>query len=331
MKLIYSAIQPTSQMTLGNYLGSISQWINLQDDPSNKCIFAVANLHAMTVRDNIKDLYDNTLSMYAQLLSCGVDPKKTSLYIQSQIKEHSELTWMLSCNSYIGEMSRMTQFKEKSANQSNNSINMGLLSYPILMASDILLFNSEYVPVGQDQKQHLEIARDIAIRVNNTYKPIFTVPKPLILKQGAKIMSLKDPLKKMSKSDQNKNATIYIMDSKDEIINKLKKSTTDSLSQVKYDIINQPGISNLISIYSTLTNKDISQAEECLSSMNYGQLKMTVAEKIIELVEPIQKRYDSYMKDKDLLNKIIDESSVFAKNTASETIKKAYSIFGIYS
>ncbi|MDE6189844.1 MAG: tryptophan--tRNA ligase, partial [Clostridia bacterium] len=245
MKTIYSAIQPSGIMTLGNYIGAVNNWQSMQADKDNKCIFALADLHTITVRQNPQSFYDNAMSFYALLLAVGLDVKKSIVYFQSHVRQHSELAWLLNCYTYVGEMNRMTQFKDKSAKHVDN-VNMGLMDYPVLMAADILLYNADLVPVGYDQLQHIEITRDIAMRVNNIYGDIFTVPNGFIPKVGAKIMSLQDPQSKMSKSDPNPNAVISCLDAPETIMKKFKKAVTDSDTKIAYDPENKAGISNLL-------------------------------------------------------------------------------------
>ena len=250
---IYSAIQPTGCITIGNYIGAVKNWLAMQD--GNECIFSIANQHALTVRQDPQEFRARTLSFFAQFLACGLDPEKSILYVQSHVPQHSELAWILSCMTYIGELDRMTQFKDKSRKNEDN-INAGLLTYPVLMAADILLYKADVVPVGKDQKQHLELTRDIAIRFNNRFGETFVVPEPYIPKQGAKITSLQNPLEKMSKSDKDQNAMVSIIDPPDAIMRKFKRAVTDSDNRIVF-AEDKPGISNLLSIYSAFTSRSI--------------------------------------------------------------------------
>ena len=296
-KRVLSCIQPSGMLTLGNYLGALKNWVNMQNEFD--CTFAVADLHAITVRQEPAKLRSQIYSTYALLLALGIDPEKNTVFIQSHVPEHSQLAWLLSCNTQFGEMSRMTQFKDKSAKHANN-INVGLFSYPVLMAADILLYKPDLVPVGADQKQHLEIARDIAIRFNNLYGDVFTVPDAYIPKTGARVMSLQDPTKKMSKSDDNLNSWVAILDSKDDIIRKFKRAVTDSLGVVRMSD-EQPGISNLITIYSAVTNKTVSEIEKEFEGKGYGDFKLSVGEAVADTLAPIKASYDEIIKDKKQL------------------------------
>ncbi len=318
-KKVLSCIQPSGMLTLGNYLGALKNWLSMQSEFD--CTFAVADLHAITVRQEPAALRQQIYSTYALLLALGIDPEKSTLFIQSHVPEHANLSWLLSCNTQFGEMSRMTQFKDKSAKHPEN-VNVGLFSYPVLMAADILLYNPDFVPVGADQKQHLEIARDIAIRFNNIYGDVFTIPEPYIPKSGARIMSLGDPTKKMSKSDSNPNSWVAILDSKDDIIRKFKRAVTDSEACVRFSE-QQPGISNLITIYSAVTNKTIAEVEKEFEGKGYGDFKLAVGEAVADTLAPIKTNYDEIIKDKKTLEELYRQGAEKAEKVARKTYFKA--------
>ena len=318
-KKVLSCIQPSGMLTLGNYLGALKNWIAMQDEFD--CTFAVADLHAITVRQEPAKLRQQIYSTYALLLALGIDPEKHTLFIQSHVPEHACLSWLLSCNTQFGEMSRMTQFKDKSAKHANN-VNVGLFSYPVLMAADILLYKPDLVPVGADQKQHLEIARDIAIRFNNLYGDVFTVPEPYIPKTGARVMSLQDPTKKMSKSDDNLNSWVAILDSKDDIIRKFKRAVTDSLGSVHF-CDEQPGISNLITIYSAVTGKSVADIEKEFEGKGYGDFKLAVGETVADTLAPVKAAYDEIIKDKKTLETLYKQGAEKAEHIARKTYFKA--------
>ena len=318
-KKVLSCIQPSGMLTLGNYLGALKNWIAMQDEFD--CTFAVADLHAITVRQDPAALRSQIYSTYALLLSLGLDTEKNTIFIQSHVPEHANLSWLLSCNTQFGEMSRMTQFKDKSAKHPEN-VNVGLFSYPVLMAADILLYKPDFVPVGADQKQHLEIARDIATRFNNIYGDVFTIPEPYIPKAGARIMSLQDPSKKMSKSDDNPNAWVAILDDKDTIIRKFKRAVTDSEACVRMSE-DKPGISNLITIYSTVTGKTVEETEKEFEGKGYGDFKLAVGEAVADTLAPIKQRYDEIIKDKKALEVLYREGAEKAEKVARKTYFKA--------
>lgn len=324
-KRIFSAIQPTGTMTLGNYIGAIKNWVTLQDD--YECIYAVADLHSLTVRQVPADLRKNSINLMALLLACGVDPEKSLLFFQSRVHQHAELGWVLDCFTQMGELSRMTQFKDKSAKHENN-INAGLFTYPALMAADILLYKSDLVPVGHDQKQHLEICRDIANRFNGIYGEVFTVPDGYIPKTGARIMSLQDPTSKMSKSDTNVNGYILLTDDTDTIIRKFKRAVTDSEACVVYRE-DKPGINNLISIYCAVTGKTIEETEKEFEGKGYGDFKLAVGEAVAEHLKPIQEKYEYYLSNKDYLKEIYTKSEQTASYIASKTMNKVYKKLGL--
>ena len=318
-KRVLSCIQPSGLLTLGNYLGALKNWVSMQDEFD--CSFAVADLHSITVRQEPAKLRSQIYSTYALLLALGIDPEKNTVFIQSHVPEHSQLNWLLSCYTQFGEMSRMTQFKDKSQKHPDN-INVGLFSYPVLMAADILLYKSDLVPVGDDQKQHLEIARDIAVRFNNIYGDVFTVPEPYIAKTGARIKSLQDPTKKMSKSDDNINSWVAILDTKDDIIRKFKRAVTDSDSLIRMGD-DKPGISNLITIYGAVTNKTTAEVEKEFEGKGYGDFKVAVGEAVADTLAPIKKRHDEIICDKGELERLYREGADKAERVARKTYFKA--------
>lgn len=326
-KILYSAVQPTNKLTLGNYIGAIKNWCSLQSEYD--CIFAIANMHAITVRQNPADLRRNTLELLALYMACGIDPDKCILYLQSHVSAHAELAWVLNTFTYVGEMERMTQFKDKSAKHADN-INMGLMDYPVLMAADILLYHTDVVPVGVDQRQHLEIARDIAVRFNNIYSPTFTVPEGVYMKVGAKINDLLDPSKKMSKSSENANGTIFLSDDKDTIMRKFRRAVTDSLSEVKYDPENRPGVSNLISIYCVFSGKSVEECEKTFEGVGYGEFKTAVGEVVAERLAPIQAEQARLLADKQYLDDILKKGALRASAIANKTLAKVYKKIGFY-
>ena len=317
-KRVFSAIQPSGTITLGNYLGAIKNWIPLQEDYD--CLFAVADLHSITVRQTPADLRQNSLKLLAFLLACGVDPEKSILYCQSHVPAHSQLAWILNCYTQMGELSRMTQFKDKSAKHADN-INAGLFTYPVLMAADILLYQTDAVPVGHDQKQHIEICRDIATRFNGIYGDVFKIPEPLIQKTGARIMSLQNPTAKMSKSDENVNAYIAFTDDTDTIIRKFKRAVTDSDSRVVY-AEGKDGINNLISIYSVITGKSVNEVEAEFEGKGYGDFKLAVGEAVASTLAPIQAKYADLLKNKDYLESIYKNGAELAGKIAYRTLSK---------
>lgn len=318
-KRVLSCIQPSGTPTLGNYLGALKNWAAMQDE--FECIYAVADLHAITVRQEPAALRRQIYSVYALLLAIGIDPEKSVLFIQSQVPEHSQLTWLLSCNTQFGELSRMTQFKEKSRSHADN-VNAGLFTYPVLMAADILLYQPDLVPVGADQKQHLEIARDIAIRFNNIYGNVFTVPDGYIPKAGARIKSLQDPEKKMSKSDENANAWVALLDDRDTIIRKFKRAVTDSGSEIRM-ADDKPGVSNLITIYSAVTGKSAEETEREFAGKGYGDFKLAVGETVADALAPIKQRHDEIIGDKKELERLYKEGAEKAEHIARKTYFKA--------
>ena len=324
---LYSAIQPTNNLTIGNYLGAIKNWLKLQEDYD--CYFAIANMHAITVRQNPAELRNKTLSLLALYIACGIDPEKCVLYLQSHVPAHAELCWVLNTFTYVGEMERMTQFKDKSARHAEN-INMGLMDYPVLMAADILLYQAKYVPVGEDQRQHLEISRDIAQRFNNAFTPTFTVPEGLSMKVGAKICDLQEPTKKMSKSAENPNGSIFLSDDKDAIIRKFKRAVTDSDSQIRFAPEEKPGVSNLLSIYSVFSDKTIAEAEADFAGKGYGEFKLAVGEAVADRLAPIQAEQSRLLADKGYLDGILKSGAERAAYKAGKTLSKVYKKIGFY-
>lgn len=318
-KRVLSCIQPSGLLTLGNYLGALKNWTEMQYEFD--CTFAVADLHAITVRQEPAKLRSQIYSTFAILLALGIDPEKNTVFIQSQVPEHTALSWLLSCYTQFGEMSRMTQFKDKSKKHPDN-INVGLFSYPVLMAADILLYKSDLVPVGEDQKQHLEIARDIAVRFNNIYGDVFTVPEAYIPKAGARIRSLQDPSKKMSKSDDNVNAWIAILDGRDDVIRKFKRAVTDSGSEVRM-ADDKPGVSNLITIYSAVTGKSTADVEREFEGKGYGDFKLAVGEAVADALAPIKQKHDDIIKDKAELERLYKAGAEKAERVARKTYMKA--------
>lgn len=327
-KIVFSGIQPSGALTLGNYIGAMRNWALMQND-ERYCYYCVVNMHAITVKQDPELLRRRSLETAAIILACGVDPEASTLFIQSHVKEHAELTWALACNTYMGELNRMTQFKEKSTKHSDN-INAGLYTYPVLMAADILLYQTNLVPVGSDQKQHVELARDIAIRFNNAFGETFAVPEPYIPQIGSRIMSLQDPGKKMSKSDENPNAYIAIMDEPDTIIKKLKRAVTDSENIIKYSP-DKPGVTNLLSIYCTCTGLTSEQAENQFNGLGYGQLKTAVADAVVATLTPVQQEYRRILDDKAYLNAIIKRGAAKAAEAAAITLSNVYNKLGLDS
>jgi tryptophanyl-tRNA synthetase len=324
-KVLYSATKPTGTLTLGNYLGAIQNWVNLQKDYN--CYFAIANLHALTIDIDSKELYDNTIKQLAMFLAVGLDPKVSTIYLQSQVSEHAELGWVMSCYTPFGQGCRMTQFKAKKDESEN--VSAGLYSYPMLMAGDILLYNSDIVPVGKDQLQHLELARDIALRMNNKFNNLFVMPEGYVSKEGTKIMDLQDPTKKMSKSEGDNFGVIFLTDSQDVILKKIKRAVTDSDNLIKYDTKNKPGVSNLLTIFAKLNNMSINDAEKHFSGLSYGELKNQTASSIINLLTPIQQKYNELLKDPQNLINIARNGADKARVVAKETMDRVYKALGI--
>lgn len=317
---IFSGVQPSGKLTLGNYLGAIRNFGPLQD--AYNCIYCVVDMHAITVRQDPPTLRRQTLEVLAQYIACGLDPEKSTLFIQSHVPAHAELAWVLSCSAMFGELSRMTQFKDKSAKHADN-INAGLFTYPVLMAADILLYQTDRVPVGVDQKQHVELARNIAQRFNNAYSDTFTMPEPYIPQTGAKIMSLQEPTRKMSKSDENQNSFILLMDKPEEIMRKFKRAVTDSDTRVMRGE-GKEGVSNLIAIYALATGKTPEQVEETFEGKGYGAFKPAVGEAVVELLRPIREKTEELLQNKDYLEKVYRDGAQRAAILARRTLDKVY-------
>ena len=323
-----SGIQPSGNITLGNYLGAVKNFVKLQDSPDfTDFLVFIADLHAITVPQDKLALRQNIKSLVALYLACGLDPKKVHIFIQSEVPAHSELGWVLMCNGYIGELERMTQFKDKKEKQVSG-VSVGLLTYPSLMAADILLYDTDVVPVGIDQKQHLELTRDLAMRFNQKYGETFVVPKPYIPESGAKIMSLVDPTKKMSKSDSNPKGYIALLDDINIIKKKIMSATTDSDTKIKYDIEKKPGISNLITILSCITNKSIKEIEDEYKDSNYAAFKADVADAVVSEILPIQEKYNEIL-NSNLINEVLDEGKNYANYLANKKINKVYNKIGL--
>jgi len=327
LPVLLSGIQTSGAMTIGNYVGAISQWLKLQQD--HECYFMLADLHAITVRQDPKQLHARTLDGMAMYIACGLDPDKSTLFVQSQVPEHAQLAWLLNCYAQMGELNRMTQFKDKSAKNTQN-INVGLYGYPVLQAADILIYQADQVPVGEDQKQHLELTRDIATRFNNLYGDIFTLPNPLIPEQGARVMSLQEPTKKMSKSDDNPGNFILLLDDLKKIEKKIKKAVTDTDEQARiyFDSKEKPGVSNLLTLLSVASGKTVADLVPEYEDKMYGHLKKDTADAVISMIEPIQTRYNELRSDESQLAKIMKASAQKASAKAAPTLEKAYKAVG---
>ena len=326
--ILLSGIQPSGHLALGNYVGAMRNWVNLQQDYQG--IFIVVDMHAITVRQKPADLRNRCLSFAAQYLAAGIDPEENIIFIQSHVPQHAELAWVLNCYTYMGELNRMTQFKDKSKRHEDN-INAGLYTYPALMAADILLYQTDLVPVGADQKQHLELTRDIANRFNNTYSPTFKVPEPYISKSGARIMSLQEPEKKMSKSDTNENNYIALLDPPDVLRRKIKRAVTDSAREITRESLAHPGIGNLLTIYSVLNDLNEEDLLNRFEGQQYSTFKAELADSLIAFLEPFQARYDQMMNAKGYLNGILDEGAEKARYMARKTLSKVYRKIGFVS
>ncbi|NUF50298.1 tryptophan--tRNA ligase [Gilliamella sp. ESL0250] len=325
--IVFSGAQPSGELTLGNYLGALKNWVALQGEYD--CVYCIVNQHAITVRQDPDKLRKATLDTLALYLACGIDPQKSTIFVQSHVPAHTELGWALNCYTYFGELSRMTQFKDKSSRHSEN-INAGLFDYPVLMAADILLYQANLVPVGDDQKQHLELSRDIAMRFNALYGDIFTVPEPFIAKVGARVMSLQEPTKKMSKSDENRNNVIGLLENPKDIEKKIKRAMTDSDEPpvVRYDIKNKAGVSNLLDILTGVTGKPIAELEKEFEGKMYGHLKTEVATQVIDMLTTLQAKYHQYRDDESYLFSIMQEGAEKARSKAEPTLKKVYDAIG---
>ncbi|MDH2999776.1 tryptophan--tRNA ligase [Chelonobacter oris] len=325
--VVFSGVQPSGELTIGNYLGALRQWAKMQDEFD--CLFCIVDLHAITVRQDAQALRNATLDTLAIYLAAGIDPQKSTIFVQSHVAAHAQLAWVLNCYSYFGEMSRMTQFKDKSARYEEN-VNVGLFTYPVLMAADILLYQANQVPVGDDQRQHLEITRDIAQRFNALYDNPFTVPEAFIPKAGARVMSLLEPEKKMSKSDDNRNNVIGLLEEPKAVAKKIKRAVTDSDEPpvVRYDRQNKAGVSNLLDILSGVTGKTIAQLEAEFEGKMYGHLKSAVADEVSAMLTRLQERFRHYRDDEELLNRILREGAEKAQARAVETLTKVYQAVG---
>ena len=325
-KRILSGIQPSGAITIGNYIGALRNWVELQKEDIYESFYMIADLHSITVRQVPKELRKNSMDLLALFIACGLDAEKEPIFFQSHVPAHAELGWVLDCYTYMGELSRMTQFKDKSQKHANN-INAGLFTYPALMAADILLYQADLVPVGHDQKQHLEITRDIANRFNTTYSETFKIPEPYIPKTGAKIMSLQDPKQKMSKSDPNENAYILLLDPVDKIVKKIKRAVTDSGSEIKRGE-GKEGVENLMSIYSSVTGASFDDIEKEFDGKGYGDFKQAVADAVAAEIEPIQAKYNDLMKNKDYLESVYKSGAQRAGYVAEKTLRKVYKKIG---
>ena len=322
-KRIFSGIQPSGELTLGSYMGAIKNWVDLQDDYD--CIYCIVDMHAITVRQVPAELRRRSLAQLAQYIACGLDPEKNIMFIQSHVPQHAELSWILGCYTQFGELSRMTQFKDKSKKHADN-ITAGLFTYPVLMAADILLYQADLVPVGVDQKQHVELCRDIAQRFNGVYSDTFTLPEPFIPKLGAKIMSLGNPTSKMSKSDPD--GCVYLMDKPEDILRKFKRAVTDCEASVHYDKENKPGISNRLTIYCAATGKTMAEAEGEFAGQGYGVFKPAVGEAVIEKMRPIREEAERLMQDKAYLESIYKRGAEQAQYLANKTLRKVQKKIG---
>lgn len=327
-QIILSAAKPTNSLTLGNYIGAIRNWVKLQDEYN--CYFSAVDLHAITVRQDPKQLQEDTLFLLASYIACGIDPKKSTLFVQSHIPQHSELGWVLGCNTYMGELSRMTQFKNKSEKAGKN-IPAGLFNYPWLMAADILLYDADVVPVGEDQKQHIELCRDIAVRMNHHYNTeLFKLPKPYIGKVGARVMDLQEPTRKMGKSDSGEKGAIFLRDTDKQIAKKIKGATTDSDTVVTYED-DKPGVKNLIDIQRALTDKSIDDIVASYEGKMYGHLKVETAEIVVEALRPIREKTSELLDDKGELMSILRDGAQKAREKAQIKLDQVYSTLGLLS
>lgn len=324
MKRVFSGVQPTGNIHLGNYLGALKQFVELQED--HECIYCIVDMHAITVPQDPKELREHILDVAALYLAVGVDPEKSIVFVQSDVPGHAELNWVLTCNSYTGELSRMTQFKDKS--RGKESAPTGLFSYPVLMAADILLYDTDVVPVGNDQKQHIELTRDIAQRINNKYKKTFVVPEGRFMKAGARIMSLDDPTSKMSKSNENIHSRISLLDPPNKIKKSIMRATTDSDGIIKFDPENKPGVSNLLNIYSVLSGISIEDLEKKYEGCGYGDFKKDLVEVTVNALAPIQERYNEIRNSEELLN-ILRDGAEKANAIAKRTMKRVKDKFGL--
>ena len=322
--VVLSGIQPSGHLTLGNYLGALKNWVTLQEQYD--CYYALVDLHTITARQEAGELRERCYKTLALLMACGLDPKRNVLFVQSHVSAHARLAWILNCFTMVGELNRMTQFKDKSLKNADN-INAGLYNYPVLMAADILLYDTAFVPVGEDQKQHLELSRDIAIRFNNLFGPVFKVPEPMIPQIGARIMGLQDPTAKMSKSDDNENNNVYLLDAPEVLERKFKRAVTDSGSEVRYSA-DKPGVANLMSILSATTGESFAAIEQRFSGQGYGKFKAGVAEAVIEKLKPVQQRYQEIRADEAALQRVLKDGAQRAAAHADRTLKRVHDALG---
>ncbi|MDT0582326.1 MULTISPECIES: tryptophan--tRNA ligase [Alteromonadaceae] len=325
--IVLSGCQPSGQLTMGNYMGALRQWVDMQDD--HDCLYMIVDLHAITVRQEPTALKEACLDGLALYLACGIDPNKSSIFMQSHVPEHAQLSWVLNCYTQMGELNRMTQFKDKSQKNASN-INVGLYSYPVLQAADILVYQANRVPVGEDQKQHLELTRDIATRFNNLYGDVFTIPDPFIPESGARVMSLQDPMKKMSKSDDNPNNVIGLLEDPKKLTKKIKRAVTDSdeKARIYYDVQEKPGVSNLLSLLSCTTGESVESLVPKYEGLMYGHLKGDVAEAVVSMLAPIQENYARIRSDHNYLSEVMTKSAENARAKAAVTLAKAYAAVG---
>jgi tryptophanyl-tRNA synthetase len=327
-QVVLSGIQPSGGLTLGNYLGAVKNWVELQE--RYDCYYTLVDLHTITVRQDAADLRERCYKTLALMMACGLDPQRNVLFVQSHVGAHARLAWILNCYTMVGELNRMTQFKDKSARNTDN-INAGLYDYPVLMAADTLLYDTAFVPVGEDQKQHLELARDVAIRFNNVHgrsdKPVFTVPEPMIPRVGARIMGLRDPAAKMSKSDDNESNNVYLLDTPDVLERKFKRAVTDSGSEVRYSA-DKPGVANLMSILSATTGESFAAIEQRFAGAGYGKFKAGVAEAVIEKLKPVQQRYRDIRADDAGLTRVLRDGAARAGAHADRTLRRVHDALG---
>jgi tryptophanyl-tRNA synthetase len=323
---LFSGIQPSGHLTIGGYLGALRNWVRLQHEYG--CLFCVVDLHAITVRQDPQHLRERCLSFPAQYLAAGIDPEAAVVFLQSNVPAHAELSWILNCHAHMGELSRMTQFKAKTSGKAEKNIGVGLFDYPVLMAADILLYQTKLVPVGADQKQHLELTRDIALRMNNAYGDLFTVPEPYIPEVGARIMSLQDPTAKMSKSDRNANNYIAMLDDADTIRRKIKRAVMDSIRGITYDPENRPGVANLLTMYGALTDESPQAIAERYANQGNAVLKNDLGEVVVESLRPFQRRYDDLMENRDYLLQLLQRGADEAAQRAAPTLRAVYDAVG---
>ncbi|MGQ0587676.1 MAG: tryptophan--tRNA ligase [Gammaproteobacteria bacterium] len=323
-KTVLSGIQTSGHLTLGNYLGALKNWVAMQEQYD--CYYTLVDLHTITARQDAADLRERCYKTLALMMACGLDPQRNVLFVQSHVSAHARLAWILNCYTMVGELNRMTQFKDKAAKNADN-INAGLYAYPVLMAADILLYDTSLVPVGEDQKQHLELARDVAIRFNNVYGKVFTVPEPMIPQVGARIMGLQDPAAKMSKSDDNENNNVYLLDAPDVLERKFKRAVTDSGSEVRYSA-DKPGVANLMSILSATTGESFAAIEQRFAGAGYGKFKAAVAEAVIEKLKPVQQRYQDIRADEAGLKRVLKDGAARAAAHADRTLRRVHDALG---